>query len=129
MSEQDSLDVEARKLKELREAKDEAKSAYEDATRAYKLAMDRMYQRMEAGEIDGIKVDGVNFIPSETVYANVQDREQFVKWAKENDTELIEDKERKALLNALVRERLENGETLPDGVGFYVRENIALRHS
>jgi hypothetical protein len=124
-----TIDQEARQLKKLREERDAAKSVFEDTDRAYKVAMDHLYQRMEAGSVDGLKVDGVSFVPSETVYANVQDREAFVSWAKENDEQLIEDKERKALLNAAVRERLDNGETLPDGVGFYVRESISLRSS
>jgi len=84
---------------------------------------------MDETGVDGLKIDGINFVPSETVYANVQDRAAFVEWARTHDEELVEDRERKALLNQLVRERLDNGEPMPPGIGFYVRETIAQRSS
>lgn len=53
----------------------------------------------------------------------------FVKWAESNDPDLIQYKERGAELNSLVRQRLDDGEPLPPGVGFYDREYISQRTS
>lgn len=124
-----NISEEARQFRELRVERDEAKRVFEDLDAQYKQAMDRLFQRMNAEGVDGLKVDDISFTPSETVYANMQDRDAFVQWAKENDDQLIESKERKALLNAMVRERIDNGEPLPPGVGFYVRETVQQRAS
>lgn len=124
-----SIEDEARALRSLREKRDQLKAEFEEADEAYKGAVERLYERMDETGVDGLKIDGINFVPSETVYANVQDRAAFVEWARTHDEELVEDRERKALLNQLVRERLDNGEPMPPGIGFYVRETIAQRSS
>jgi hypothetical protein len=82
---------------------------------------------MEDRGVDGIKVDGTNYVPSGTTYAQVQDSDEFIKWAEENDSQLIEEKPRKELLNQLVRTYLDDGKPLPPGVGFYIREYVSTR--
>ena len=84
-------------------------------------------QRLEQDGVDSIRVDGVLFVPAETTYGTIQDRSAFIEWAKENAPEMFEEKERSGLVNELVRERLDNGEPLPPGVGFYVREYVSQR--
>lgn len=124
-----SIEDQARALRSLREKRDTLKADFEEADEAYKKAVEELYQRMDETGVDGLKIDGINFVPSETVYANVQDRSAFVEWARDHDEELVENRERKALLNQLVRERIDNGEPLPPGIGFYVRETVAQRSS
>ncbi len=86
-----------------------------------------LFERMASEKVDGIKYDGTNFVPVETSYGQVQDRSEFVAWAEDEMPELLETKERKALVNELVRERLDNGETLPPGLGFYVKQYVSQR--
>ena len=124
-----SIEDQARALRSLREKRDTLKADFEEADEAYKKAVEELYQRMDESGVGGLKIDGINFVPSETVYANVQDRSAFVEWARDHDEELVENRERKALLNQLVRERIDNGEPLPPGIGFYVRETVAQRSS
>lgn len=87
----------------------------------------KVYARMEAEEIDGLKVNGVNFVRvAPQPYASIQDRDAFIEWARDNDASLVSEKEEKRLLNALVRERVDNGEELPPGIGFYTKEIISV---
>ena len=115
------------KLKALKEHRDAAKEVFSQAENEFKQFQTEVWDFMDENKIDGMKVDGVNFVKTATAYASVQDRDEFREWAKENDESLIELKERSALLNALVRERLDNEEELPPGVGMYVREVISQR--
>lgn len=114
-------------LRELKQRRDEAKAAYEELKVEYELAERDVMERMREEKCDGHKAGGTNFVPVETNYAQIQDREKFVEWAEAHDEGLIEVKERKGNLNELVREKLDNGEALPPGVGFYVKEYISQR--
>jgi hypothetical protein len=87
----------------------------------------RFFERMEAEGIGSIKVGGTNFVPVGTVYGQVQDREKFIEWAQANSPELLELKERKALVNEIVREAIDAGTEMPDGLGFYVKQYVSQR--
>jgi hypothetical protein len=113
------LKAEAERLDKLA---DEAKAAASKAELA-------LFERMEHERVKSIKVGSTNFVTAETTYGQIQDRSEFVKWAEENMGELIEIKERKGLVNELVRERLDSGEVLPPGVGFYTRQYVSRRAS
>ena len=125
-----TLANDARTLRNLRETEREQKTAYEE-TKAEREQIERsLIARLEVEETDSLRVDGVLFSPTKTAYGQIQDRELFVEWAQTHgDTELVEVRERKALLHELVREKLDNGEALPPGVGFYVKEYISQRAS
>lgn len=84
---------------------------------------------MEAEEAENHKTRGTLFSPVKKQFASIQDRDEFIKWALDNDPDLVQYKERSAELNALVRARLDDGEPLPPGVGFYDREYISQRAS
>lgn len=74
---------------------------------------------------------GVTHSPAETPFGTVQDAEQLYNWAvtEGNMPELYEalPKTRARLLNELVRERLDNGESPPPGAGYWVRCYISSR--
>jgi hypothetical protein len=117
----------ARTLKRLKDlfvkvdaAAKEAKIDFEDAQR-------RFYERLEAEGCGSVKVDGINFVPQTTIYGQVQDREAFIEWANATDESLLEPRERKALVNELVREAIEQGDPLPPGLGFYTKEYVSQR--
>lgn len=113
----------------LRRLKEEASRAN---AKAKKISLERdtlqarVFARMEDEEIDGMKVAGRNFVRSSTIYGSVQDRDLFIAWAEANDQSLVRPKEAGDLLNQLVRERIDNGEELPPGIGFYTRDIIKV---
>lgn len=97
----------------------EAKKTRESAER-------NLITRMEAEECRSFRTpDGSLFVPTQTVYAQVQDRAAFVEWAEQNEIELLEKTERKALCSELVRERLDNNEPMPPGMGYYIKEYVS----
>lgn len=108
-------------------------TAKNDAAKKAKEAFDEHERhcltRMEQDGIESQRSYGTTFSPVQKVYAQVQDRSAFVAWAKENDEELIQDKERKTELDRVVRTALEDGQELPPGIGFYTREYISQRNA
>lgn len=108
--------------------RDDAKSEYE----ALKAECDEMeaslLERMESEEVDSMKTNGLNYVPAQTPYGSVNDRAEFIKWAQENgQEELLEVKERKKLINQIARRHLDDGEPLPPGMSFYVKDYISIR--
>ncbi len=114
-------------LKGLRETRETARIAFEEADKEFKSLQYDVFEHLSDQGIESMKVDGTNFVRASTAYGSVQDREAFVEWAKQNDEALIEYKERGALINELVRERLDNGEELPPGLGMYTRDLVQQR--
>lgn len=87
----------------------------------------RVWARMEQEEVESIKVSGRTFVRrAPTEYHSMQDEAVFVEWALENDPSLVSYKGNRRLLNQLVRERIDNGEELPPGLGFYTREIVSV---
>lgn len=98
-----------------------------DAKAEHVAAELALFARMDEESTESIKYDGTLFVPASTVYGQVQDRGEFVAWAEENQPELLEVKERKSLVNELIRSHLDDGAELPPGLGFYVREYVSQR--
>jgi hypothetical protein len=91
-------------------------------------AQQALYQRMQAEECQGFKYDGRTYGPTEKEYGVIQDHDAFARWCEEEGREdMYEPKPRQKLVDELVRERLRNGEALPEGLGFYVKETISNR--
>lgn len=124
-----SINDDAKQLRELKHERDDAKDKAQALERQYKEAESRFMEELEQAGIDSIKVEGMAYVPAETVYGQVQDRSVFLDWAHEHQPELLEERERKQLINELVRKHLDDGEPLPPGLGFYVREYVSLRAS
>lgn len=121
------INEQAAKLRELKSSKDEAKAEYESLNKQFKAAQQALIDRMEDTGTEGLKVAGTNFVPTKTIYGQIQDRTAFIEWAQENEPELIEHRERKELLNELARELLNDGEPFPPGMSFRVQEYISQR--
>lgn len=117
----------ARNLRALRNELDQAELIAKGAKLEYEIAQRKFFERLEAEGCGSVKVDGVNFVPQTTVYGQVQDREAFIEWAQATDESLLEPRERKALVNELVREAIEQGDPLPPGLGFYTKDYISQR--
>lgn len=116
-----------KELRDLRDQRDEANDEYKALAALYTAKEAELLEQFEDEDTDGVKALGFNFVPQETPYAQVQDSSEFIEWAKQHDDELIEDKPRKALLNQLVRQHLDDGAPLPPGLGFYVKKFISFR--
>lgn len=116
-------------LRDLKQAAAELDARAKEAKQEAQRAELEFFARMDEEGVESIKYDGTLFVPSSTVYGQVQDRSEFVQWAEENMPELLETKERKALVNELIREHLDNGQELSPGLGFYVKEYVSQRVS
>lgn len=116
-------------LRELKGRRDVAVKAGKELDAEFKREQYRLIERMNAEGADGHKADGISFTPVKLEYGTVQDRQQFVAWALDNDEELVEYKERGEQINALVRRLLDDGAEFPPGLGFYEREYISMRSS
>lgn len=117
----------AEALRELKQDAAAADAVAKDAKALYKQAEVAFIERMQSEGVESIKHDGTLYVPAATTYGQIQDRAEFVAWAEAERPELLETKERKALVNEIVRECLDNGTEMPPGVGFYVSEYVSLR--
>lgn len=122
-----TITEDARMLRQLRAELDEAELIARDAKIEYEDAQRKFFDRLETEGVGAVKVDGVNFVPQTTIYGQVQDREAFIEWAETTDESLLEPRERKALVNELVREAIEQGDPLPPGLGFYTKDYVSQR--
>lgn len=117
-------------LDQLRDIEDGAKEAHDIVKRDRERHEAKTFERMAQEKTESQRVDGVLWTPQSTIYSTIQDRAAFIEWAKDYAGEtLIEHKERKGELHKLVREKLDNGEGLPPGVGFYTKDYISRRAS
>lgn len=119
----------ARALRDLKVRKAEAKAAFKKIEEAHAIAEAQFKERLKTEGMDSLKVDGVNFVPTTTIYGQIQDRSAFVEWALEHDAELVQYKEREELINQLARKHVDDGEPLPPGLGVRPREYISQRGS
>ena len=124
---QTTINQACEELRQLKKLESDAKEAFEILKAKREQAERALIDRMEAEEIRGIKVGDTNFVPAKTIYGQIQDRSLFVEWAEENAPELVEMKERKGPVSELVRQRIDDGEGLPPGVGFYEKSYISQR--
>lgn len=118
-------------MERLHKLRQESKQAADIAAES-KLAADHaeyeLFQRMEQERCGSQRVDGIgNFVRAETEYAQVQDEAALLAWAEAEMPEIFEQKPRKKILNEIVRERLNSGEPLPPGLGFYSKQYVSLR--
>lgn len=127
-----TLAEDAKELTRLRAVEKELTDQAKDA-KAERERFERAFMtRLEAEETDGVRTGGKLYTPTKTIYGSVTDRDAFLAWAKaqegegNDDETLYEIKERKGLVSELVRERLDNDEPLPPGVGFYVKEYVSV---
>lgn len=119
-------DEATRKAAAVNKAKKEADAAKAKA-RAIVLA------KLEEEELDGAPatIDGkkVHFSKYEMAFGKIDGPEEFRAWAANEDEAYFEPEARVRgeLLNALVRQRLDDGEPLPPGVGVYFDTRLSRR--
>jgi hypothetical protein len=108
-------------------AKEAAKEEFARCEQEFKEAQSDLMEYMDDNDVEGIKHDGINFVPVKTNYGQIDDRKAFIAWCEENDEELIEPKERKSVLNKRARQLLDDGEPFPPGMTFRTEEYISQR--
>lgn len=118
----------AQELREMHTMFEEAKALDKQAKEIRMEAKERearLLERMAEEEVDSQATNGTVYTPASTIYHTIQDEAAFLAWAESAAEQLVEVKARSDLMNQLVRERLDNGEELPPGVGFYTRDYIS----
>jgi hypothetical protein len=125
----DLLTQKLKAFRALRKKRDNAVAKADELSAEYAKAETELFQLMRSQDVSSAKVGGVQFVTASTTYAQVQDKSEFIKWAQENEPELVAPAPRKGLLNQKARECLDNGEPLPPGMGVYEREYISQRTS
>ena len=118
------------KLSNLKAARTQMKAHYDEVDRAFRKHEAHCIDRMENDEekpISSHVAGDVGYSKAETIYASMQDREQFRNWAELNAPDLLELKERSGDLSGYVRAALDDGRPPPPGVGFYVKKYISQR--
>lgn len=119
-----SLEDEVIDLRELRFAELDAKAAAKKATEAREAQERKVFGMME--KTTSLTVEGRRYTRVVTDYGVVQDRGEFIKWAQEHEPSLVKTIENKAEVHRLVRERIDNGEGLPPGIGHRVDEYVSM---
>lgn len=122
-----TLAEEARDLRVLKAEASAAKKVHDAAKAAAAEAHQHLMDRMELEKVSSIGTGGTLFVRAETIYGNVNDRQEFIKWAEENDPGLLKVTERDELINTLARRHIDDGDPLPPGVGWYAKPYISQR--
>lgn len=125
----EDLRVLALKKRAAESAEDIAKKVKADAKAFEQQCYDRIEQELGTDETGGASIRNTfgTFVAGETVMGYIQDEDAFVEWARAQDETYFEDKPRKALINQLVRECLDNNEPLPPGLGAYGQRRVSVR--
>jgi hypothetical protein len=135
MSEEQVLASRFRRLVELREKRDLTKSAAESAERDYREYESEVLELMLDGPISGtMKFDlggehgTIAFTPRETKFGRIVDAEAALEhFEQRGEVEEMTSKQiQKRKLNELVRELLEQGKPMPDGIDFYTNRGITI---
>lgn len=135
MSELAGFESKFRRLAELRQARDEAKAAQTAAESAYReYEADLLEQVADSSLRGSVEFDFgedlgvIRFQPRGTIYGKVVDKMAALDsldaemLREEMTSEAIEARR----LNEFVRDKLEAGEELPEGIGYYERKFFTI---
>lgn len=134
----ESFKARFRELVELREARDRDKAALKRSESAYRECEANLFADLEESGIQGRltfnfggDLGTVKFQPRSTRYGQIIDKEAAIKSLREEGLEeiIFQEAIREGRLNELVRDRLESGSELPEGVGWYPRRGISISRS
>ena len=117
----------ARAYREADKAVDDLDAKRKEAERVRYFAEKRLLDQMVTEEIKSFKVEGLGGFRKEVkAYPNIVDRLAMEKWIKRHKDarSLFTMSVHAGKLKTFVRERLENGETIPDGVETFMKPKI-----
>tara|TARA_R110000868_G_scaffold161309_7_gene391475 strand:- start:743 stop:1135 length:393 start_codon:yes stop_codon:yes gene_type:complete len=98
------------------------------ARREHDAFQAEVFEFMRENGLLTVKTDNGTFSCKSTIYAKVQDMDQFVAWVRKQglEEEFIKEKEVGARLNEYVRDAVANGAPLPEGTTWYPREYVSI---
>jgi hypothetical protein len=107
------------------------KTKLEDELKAINLQLEArntvLVERLENEGMQSLKLSsGENFYLSDEPYAQMKDKVRFNDWLLENDMDELRTIHWQTL-NGLVKERLEVGEQIPEGVDVFMRTKVVMR--
>ena len=116
------------KLDELKRAAKAAQSLADGLKKEAKQFEAELWERASEAGTYGHRGREIRGDLKQTDYGTITDYDLFKKWVYDQnlDEELLKTQEESARLNELVRARLETGEELPPGVGWYTRKYISI---
>lgn len=129
------IEKKLRRYFELRDRRDETKTAAENAEKEYREYEQEIWQELAESPLEGaIRVNlgedigTITFTPKETPFGRIIDKEKAMQAFEEmgRKEELIAGTIQKGRLNEYVRECLENGNSLPEGVDFYTQRRVSI---
>ncbi len=117
----DALRLRKNRYRDLQKQADEAKAEHDELQRD-------MVEEMRASGDYSYKGDLASYSRKSTIYGTVQDLDQFINWAREQelDSEFLKEKPVAQRVNEIVRAAVDNGEELPPGLGFYTKDYISI---
>lgn len=126
-----TLEEQIAHVAELRAAHEDAAERAKQAKANYEKAQLELWERMDGTGVKSINIRGTSYAAKSTIYGTVQDKEAVRRWAVDegNAPELFEMKPRKGLVNERVRQMIDNGEELPEGLGFYTDHYVSQTKS
>jgi hypothetical protein len=135
MSDEEIVASKFRRLVELREKRDQTKTAADNAEKQYRVYETELFDELEEGPGEGTRRFDlgaphgvVAFTPRETRFGRLLDADKAIEYFEETD--LVEEMTKpgieKRKLNEWVRELLEQGKPMPPGVDFYVNRGITI---
>ena len=105
-----------------------ADEVFQDLKGRHDAFQARLYDRMDDEGVLSLKTDEARFDAKMTTYHTITNMDEFRAWLDSNDltNEFIKDAPEKARLNELVRQRLDDGDELPPGLGSYDARYISI---
>lgn len=115
-------------LRTLRIDRNQKKAAFDAAEKAWKKQQAKVRDIADDNHIKHQDTArGGYSVPAPTWFASVQDFGAFKRWAEKNQPSLLRlDKKVSKGMNELVRQRIEDGEPLPPGLGSYYRAPVKV---
>lgn len=129
------IERKARRLVELRDQRDADKRTAEKSEREYREYEQEFWQAIEESPYDGTvpldlgpEVGSVRLSQRETYFGRLLDADKAQDYfeSRAMADEMFEPKVAKRRLNEFVRECLDNGTPLPEGVDFYAQRGITI---
>jgi hypothetical protein len=135
VSAQEQIASQFRRLVELRESRDQTKTAAESAEKEYRDYEAELFDELRDSPLEGTtrldlggNIGVVAFTPRETTFGRIIDAAAAVEYFEENGQteEMLKPQIGKGKLNERVRELLEQGKKMPPGVDFYANRGITI---
>ena len=119
----------ARLMKDLKFQKEELEAELSNIELQYEACQRLLSERLENDGTSSFRLDtGELFYIEDVPYAQIKDKTQSNIWFIENGMDELRSVNWQTL-NAIVKERLKNGDSLPEGVDVYMKTTVKMRRN